>query len=79
MRRDVPRRIDTAAPYYCISHMHASSSDTRGGTVEVRQTSSPAWADTDRPDGICSADVGIEVYLFSDLATIRYVSGGVWK
>jgi hypothetical protein len=45
----------------------------------VRQTSSPAWADTDRPDGICSADVGIEVYLFSDLATIRYVSGGVWK
>jgi hypothetical protein len=48
--------------------MHASSSDTQGGTVEVRQTSSPAWADTDRPDGICSADVGIEVYLFSDLA-----------
>jgi hypothetical protein len=59
--------------------MHASSSDTRGGTVEVRQTSSPAWADTDRPDEYAVTDVGIEVYLFSDLETIRCVSGGVWK
>jgi hypothetical protein len=45
----------------------------------VRQTSSPAWADTDRPDEYAVTDVGIEVYLFSDLETIRCVSGGVWK